>query len=265
MEIARKIFRPIVDFVLPLRCAGCGDIVAGEGGFCTRCWADMDFIGPPWCCACGLPLPFEGDATLDGGGGQHCGACLAKEPAHDGIRAAVAYCDISRQIALKLKYGGKIGLAKLIAGQLKRHLPAQSDDILLVPVPLHWTRLWARSFNQSALIADALYDLSGIQNIPDMLIRTKRTQLLRGKSGKERQREVSNAFAIHPKWQDNVAGRHILLVDDIYTSGATSGACVNLLKAAGAQKVEIYCWARVLRDENLPDGGFEPVGGFDMA
>jgi len=259
MNIARSISNSIVDFVLPLRCAGCGVIVSGRGGFCTGCWEQLNFIGPPWCSECGLPLPFEGDED------QSCGACMASSPGHDGIRAAVAYCDISREIALKLKYSGKVGLAKMIAAQLLRHISADAENAILTPVPLHWTRLWARSFNQSALIAQSLSQQSGVPFSPDMLKRTKRTQLLRGKSGKERRKEVARAFALNPKWEDRVAGKHILLVDDIYTSGATSEACVKLLKAKGAAKVEIFCWARVLRDENQHDGNFTANDGYDMA
>lgn len=259
VNILRGIGTSIVDFVLPLRCAGCGVIVSGQGGFCTDCWEQMDFVGPPWCDACGLPLPFEGEAE------QSCGACLATPPKHDGIRAAVAYSDISREIALKLKYSGKIGLAKMIAGQLTRHIAAEHKDAILTPVPLHWTRLWSRSFNQSALIAKSLSEQSGVPFCPDILKRTKRTELLRGKTGKERRKEVAHAFALNPKWEEDIAGRHILLVDDIYTSGATSEGCVKILKAKGAAKVEIFCWARVLRDENQHDQNFTVHAADDMA
>jgi len=241
--LARNITALAVNFVLPLRCAGCGDIVSAEGGFCISCWDTLDFLGPPWCDQCGLPLPFESDVT------QSCGACLTKPPRHDGIRAAVAYSDISRDIALRLKYAGKIGHAQLIAKQLLRHLPADGKDWLLVPVPLHWTRLWARSFNQSALIANALSQLGGLEHAPDLMRRTRRTQLLRGKSGKQRRKEVSQAFAVNTGWAARVKNADIILVDDVYTTGATSDACVKALKQAGAARVQIFCWARVLREE----------------
>lgn len=222
--------------------------MSAQGGFCINCWEKLDFLAPPWCDACGLPLPFE---SADA---QSCAACLAKPPRHDGIRAAVAYSDISREIALKLKYAGKIGNAKLIAQQLARHLPEQGGMHLMVPVPLHWTRLWARSFNQSALIAKALSQLGSIEYAPDILMRTKRTEYLRGKSGKERRSEVSRAFAVSRQWQDRIKDADILLVDDVYTTGATSDACVKTLKDAGARSVQIFCWARVLRDENSAAG-----------
>jgi predicted amidophosphoribosyltransferase len=199
------------------------------------------------------PVGFSGEE------GQYCASCLAAPPQHDGICAAVAYDDISRQVALRLKYGGKIGLAKLIAAHLTRYLPEEAGEYLVVPVPLHWTRLWHRGFNQSALIAKALVGNKGTPNkgvgekslifAPDLLIRNKRTPPLKEYSGKQRKKLVSGAFAVNPIWQSRLSGAHILLIDDILTSGATTNGCVKTLKKNGAQWVQIFCWARVLRGE----------------
>jgi ComF family protein len=247
------ILRPALNLVLPVRCPCCGVILADEGAFCSECWQQMHFLSPPWCASCANPLPFE---ALDG---QQCAPCMERAPVHDGIRAAVAYDDVSRQVVLKLKHGGKIGLAKLIAKQLARHLPLRDsnapgmqDDtqpILIAPVPLHWTRLWTRGYNQSALIAQALASQSGLTYAPDILIRTKRTPLLRGMTGKQRAKIVDKAFAIHPKWQDRIKGAHVILIDDVLTSGATSNACIKSLKRNGASWVQLFCWARVLRGD----------------
>jgi ComF family protein len=251
MQIGVNILKSTVDFVLPQRCPSCGDITNAGGPFCAACWNAMRFLSPPGCAACDVPLPFVES------GGQICLNCIANPPRHDGIRAVVAYGDQSRQLALKLKYGGKIGLAVTIAEQLRRYLPDNSSGgdapIFAVPVPLHWTRLWRRGFNQSALIAKTLVKLGnekaeGLCFAPDMLVRTKRTPLLRGLSGAQRKKIVSKAFVIHPRWKDKVKGARILLIDDVYTSGATTDACVKELKKAGAQWVQIFCWARVLRD-----------------
>ena len=243
--------KPALNFVLPPRCVSCGVILGGENSFCVDCWSKVYFVAPPSCASCGLPLPFETDTT------QQCGECLATPPRHDGIRAVAAYCDISRQVILKLKHGGKIGLAELVARQLIRHLPENSSDCLAVPVPLHWSRLWARSFNQSALIAKSLAEMSSVSFAPDLLRRVRRTDLLRGKSQKERRKEVARAFEVSGKWEQRVSGRNILLIDDVYTTGATSDACVKCLKAAGAATVTIYCWARVLPDENIDHSRLE--------
>jgi ComF family protein len=232
--------RWIVDYALPERCPSCGVIAATGGAFCATCWNALHFLGPPACARCDLPLPY-GSAES-----RTCAVCLAKPPQHDGIKAAVAYGPIARDVALRLKYGGRIGLAHMIANQLQRHVRDLPADALLVPVPLHWTRLWARSFNQSVLIARALAAASGMQICPDLLIRNRRTTPLGGLNPRERKQMVSGAFELHSKRAELVTGRHVLLVDDVYTSGATTDACVRILKKGGADKVTILCWARVL-------------------
>lgn len=255
-----KIKQTIIDGILPLRCVSCGDIVNGstysqQSGFCPNCWSDVKFITPPWCLSCSQPFAYEPDHTADRD--EHmCSACLITPPLHDGIRAALYYDDIPRDIILKLKYSGRIGIANLVAGHLSRFLRDDmdnlGDNIWLVPVPLHWTRLWKRTYNQSALIADALIqslsrDKTTPEHIVDLLKRVKRTPPLRGNSGKDRKRLLKDAFALNPKYAQKIMGRTIILVDDVYTSGATTDACVKTLKSAGAAKVIIYCWTRVIK------------------
>jgi ComF family protein len=232
--------RTIIDFALPPRCPSCGTIAASDGAFCAPCWNRLLFLGEPACASCNLPLPYESDVA------QQCAACLIKPPLHAGIKAAVAYGDVSRDVALRLKYGGRIGLATMIAGQITRHLRDIDADALLVPVPLHWTRLWARSFNQSALIAQSIAQVTGHAHCPDLLRRTRRTVPLGGLNPKQRKQMVAGAFDFHPKRAGLAKGRPILLVDDVYTSGATTDACVRVLKKGGASTVTILCWARVL-------------------
>lgn len=235
-------FRAMLDFALPERCPSCGALVHadGSGAFCQTCWEKLVFLGAPCCARCDLPLPYASDDTVC------CATCLATPPRHDGIKAAVAYGVIARHVALRLKYGGRIGLARMIAAQLVRHLHCVPQDAVLIPVPLHWTRLWQRSFNQSVLIARELSAMSGHILLPDPLRRTRRTTPLGGLSGKERRKMVAGAFALHEKYAHQIKGRHILLVDDVYTSGATTDACIAVLKKNGASAVTILCWARVL-------------------
>lgn len=237
-------FRLMLDFALPERCPSCGAMAASGadngGTFCQDCWNKLQFLGSPCCASCDLPLPY---ATVDA---QKCAECLSSLPQHDGIKAAVAYGDIARHVALRLKYAGRIGLARMIAAQLLRHVRALPQDALLVPVPLHWTRLWGRSFNQSVLIAREIAALSDHKLCPDMLRRTRRTTPLGGLSGRERRNMVAGAFALHEKRADLLKGRHIMLVDDVYTSGATTDACIRVLKKGGASAVTILCWTRVL-------------------
>jgi ComF family protein len=248
-----NILRPALDFVLPERCPCCGVITPPGGNFCADCWRQLHFLTPPWCIGCAMPFNFGPlDSAVEDE--QFCASCLATPPQHDGIRAAVAYSDISRQVVLRLKYGGKIGMAKLVAAHLTRHLPEASGEYLIVPVPLHWTRLWNRGFNQSALIAKALIvQMASTEKsmifAPDLLVRNKRTPPLKDYSGKQRKKLVSGAFTVNPKWKSRLNGAHILLIDDILTSGSTANACVKTLKKNGAQWVQIFCWARVLRGE----------------
>ena len=150
-------------------------------------------------------MPFE----YDRGAQSYCAACLAKPPKHDCIRAAVKYDDLSAKVALRLKYSGKIGLARVIAQQLVRHLPENRDNIIITPVPLHWTRMWSRSFNQSALIGRALSAQSGIAFAPDILVRHKRTPSMRGLNANGCRKAVGQAFAVHPKWRGRLKGSRI--------------------------------------------------------
>ncbi len=193
---------------------------------------------------------------------------MLQPPRHDGIFAAVAYGDIARTIALRLKYAGKIGLAKMIARQLSRSIEIDSPtQILLVPVPLHWTRLWSRSYNQAALIASALAANSDmLTHQADALLRIKRTPYLRGMSAKQRMQTVRSAFAANPKRLEMLRDADIILVDDIYTTGATTDACVRVLKKAGAKRVRIFCWARVMPAAmELQDAAMQGYTSLDLA
>lgn len=177
-----------------------------------------------------------------------CGSCLADPPVHDGVRAAVAYGDVARDLALKLKYGGRVWLAGLLAGHLQRFLPEDRAGLIIAPVPLHWSRLWVRGFNQSALIAVALHKRAGEGTvaIPDLLVRHKRTPPLRAMNPGQRARTVAGAFRVHRLHAARLNGARVILIDDVFTSGATANACVRALRRAGAAWVQVVCWARVL-------------------
>lgn len=156
----------------------------------------------------------------------------------------MAYGDTARALALGLKYGGRLGVATTVAGLMQRHLP--SDAELIVPVPLHRSRLWQRGFNQAVLICKALARSADVPISPDALLRTRRTPALKGMNGHERVRAVCGAFAVAPRRAASITGRRVVLVDDVYTSGATVAGCTDVLLAAGAARVSVLCWARVL-------------------
>ena len=240
--VCRTLGRAIA-FALPPRCPGCGAIVADDHLFCLGCWGALDMLGRPACAVCAEPL---GAMAHDE---ARCGPCLAEPPPFTTARAAVAYGPIARALALKLKYRRRTGLAVTMARLMRRRVGA-IDDMLVMPVPLHRRRLWGRGFNQSALIARALVRTSGGSLAVDALVRRKATPVLRGLGPSGRSRAVAGAFAIAPEWADRVKGRRILLVDDVYTTGATVSGCARLLKRAGAGEIHVLCWARVVRNRD---------------
>ena len=179
-----------------------------------------------------------------------CEPCLSDPPAHDGVSAAVAYGPIARSLVLRLKYGRRPGLAKTIAKYLVP-FAVQHPGALIVPVPLHRWRIWSRGFNQSALIAQAIAAQTGASMELDLLRRIRATPVLKGLGARDRRRAVNRAFAINPACAGQVKGRDVLLIDDVYTSGATANACAKALKRGGASSVHILCWARVIKDDGI--------------
>jgi ComF family protein len=208
--------------------------------FCLDCWRELRFLGEPCCARCALPFDY------DHGREAECGACLQHPPGYDRLRAAVAYGQTARKVALKLKYGGRPSVAETMAGFMQRHLIDEPQTSILVPVPLHRWRIWKRGYNQSALVARALARRTGLPVELDWLRRVKATPPLRGFGRRERALAVSGAFKVPDGVRPLLQGRDIMLVDDVYTSGATVGACAKALKRAGAGRVSIICWARVL-------------------
>ncbi|MDG6079549.1 ComF family protein [Erythrobacter litoralis] len=231
---------PVVDFIYPPRCPVCGDAVMDQNGLCSHCWSMLDTPGEPCCAACQIPLDAGDERT-------RCLACVSRPPVHEGIAAATLYSNISRQIVLSLKHGRRIALAAMMARLMATRLP-QDDVALLVPVPLHRWRLWKRGFNQAALIARELSMLGKGELLVDGLVRYRQTPSLGGLSASQRREKLAGAIRAKQGAVDQIAGRNIVLVDDVLTSGATSGECVRVLKAAGAREVRIACFARVANE-----------------
>jgi ComF family protein len=233
------IIRAAISFALPSRCPGCGNIVTDHPSFCLPCWTTIDFLSDGGCNACGLPI-IGVDLT--------CGACLKHPPLHDGVRAAIAYGVVARQTVLKFKYSGKVGLAEVLAQGIGRFIQ-NAPDALLVPVPLHRWRLWKRGFNQSALVARRLANTYGNDLCVNALVRHRQTPSLGTLGPRQRAKAVSGAFSASDAGARAVNGRQVILIDDIYTTGATANACTKILKQAGAKSVQVVCWARVIPDQ----------------
>lgn len=234
--------RVALDFALPPRCGGCGIIVDQVDSFCAGCWRSLEFLGlGGGCSRCGMPLQAT-EAEI-------CGACLASPPRLDRIRSAVAYDEISRSIALRLKYGRKVALARTMSRYMQPLLGELPPDSLFVPVPLHRSRLWRRGFNQSAIVARELSRRTGHAVAVDALKRTRATPPLKGLNTRQRRRTVGGAFEANPARE--LRGRTVVLVDDVLTTGSTANACARILKRAGAARVDLISWARVVRPSQL--------------
>lgn len=246
---------PIVDLIYPPRCPLCGEGIAGHQGLCGPCWTELQIPGEPACAAC--QRPFGGSSVSEG---ALCAPCLSDRPRHDGIAAGTLYNAASRKLVLAFKHGRRIGMAPMLARLIAARLPPMEGDWLIMPVPLHRWRLWHRGYNQAALLAAELARLTDGTLIVDGLARTKATASLGGLGKKARGRMLSGAIAVQEREAALVKGANIVLVDDVLTSGATSDACVKVLKRAGAAKVVIACFARVmdealdLRPQNITPG-----------
>jgi ComF family protein len=237
----RTLGNHLLDFALPPRCAGCAEVIAEVGAFCPDCWGRMEWLGNSGCQTCGLPLVAT---EMDS-----CARCLADPPGLDRIRAAVAYDDLSRSLVLRLKYGRKVALARTMARYMATLGEQGRTETLVMPVPLHRRRLWSRGFNQSGLVARHLAKGWGCPFEASMLRRTRPTRPLKGMSHNQRRKAVAGAFTVVDP--ERVKGRDIILIDDVMTSGSTAEACARVLRKAGAARVELICWARVVRPAHL--------------
>ena len=235
---------PLVDLVFPPRCPLCGEGLSAQTGLCAGCWNQLAIPGEPACASCSRPF---GDGIAPG---AVCAPCLASPPHHDGIAAATLYNETSRKLVLMLKHGRRIALAPMMARLIAARMKPSEEPWLVVPVPLHRWRLWRRGFNQAAALAEGIVRHHGGRLAVDALVRRKATPALGGLGAKARARTMVGAIAVNPSWSVHVQGAKVILVDDVMTSGATTRACVSVLKRAGAERVRIACFARVL-DEAL--------------
>ncbi len=244
MEIP-PILAPIIDLIFPPRCPLCGEGLATQSGLCAPCWAELAIPGEPSCALCQRPFA---EGTPDG---SLCAPCLADPPRHDGIAAGTLYNDASRRLVLAFKHGRRIALAPLLGRFVAARLPQIDRSWIVVPVPLHRWRLWRRGFNQAALLGREVARRRDAVMLVDALLRRKATPILGGLGRKARARALSGSIVVNPNRQEPLKGASIVLIDDVLTSGATSDACVSALKRAGAKRVVVACFARVL-DEALP-------------
>lgn len=240
LERARIIGRGMVNVVLPPRCIACGAVVEEHDALCGRCWAGLTFFAPPWCASCGLPFPFPTEE------GAVCGNCARGHQGWDRARSAIRYGKDSRGLVLGLKHADHTHLARAFGKWMSRaggELLREAD--LLVPVPLHWSRLFYRRYNQAALLANAISRAGGPKVAVDCLVRHRRTPSQGHLGALARERNVRGAFTVLRP--DQVAKRRVVIIDDVMTTGATVAECARLLKRAGAEWVGVLTLARALR------------------
>ena len=233
----------LLDLLLPPRCLGCGGEAAEQGGLCAACWRRLVFLGPPQCRACGFPLPHSAPSE------PICAACVARPPPFERARAALRYDEGSRGLILGFKHADRTEAAPTLGRWLVRagqELLADAD--LLAPVPLHRRRLLRRGYNQAALLAVGVARATGVATVPDLVERVRPTPSQQGLTRAQRQTNVTpSAFRLHRRHAARVEGRRVVLVDDVYTTGATVGACAEVLRRGGAERVDVLTLARVVR------------------
>jgi len=234
--------------LFPPACAGCRRLVSEPGSLCPACWSTLTLIEPPWCPVMGTPF------THDMGEGFLSAAAIANPPPYARARAAVAYAGVARDLVQGLKYRDRTDLARWMAKWMIRagfELVPACD--LIVPVPLHRNRYFRRRFNQSAELARWLALLSGRRFEPAVLIRRKPTRQQVGLDREAREANVRAAFAVPKTSRRMIEGRRVMLVDDVYTTGATVASATKALLRGGASAVDVLTFARVLPGDFRPE------------
>lgn len=228
----------------PPQCISCAAQVTSDFGLCGDCWRETPFIAGTVCDRCGVPLP--------GGDAQEvavCDDCMTMARPWGQGRSALLYKDNGRSLVLALKHGDRMDLARPAAGWLLQAArPVIRPGMVVVPVPLHWARLFRRKYNQAALLSKALSGLAGLDHCPDALIRRRTTGTQEGRTRDGRFANMADAFRVPTSRVAMVEGRDILLIDDVMTSGATFAAATEALFAASVRSVCVVSLARVAKD-----------------
>ncbi len=230
--------------IYPPQCLTCAELVTTDFGLCGSCWRDTPFITGLVCDKCGTPLP-----GADPGQPVFCDDCLTIARPWSRGRVALLYADNGRSIVLALKHGDRLDLAQPTARWLlKAAQPVVEPDMIVAPIPLYWTRLLRRRYNQAAVLSTALARLAGLDHCPDLLCRSRQTRSQEGRSRDGRFANMQGAIVLHPGRAARARGRHVLLIDDVMTSGATLAVAADACLAGGATQVSVLVLARVAKD-----------------
>ena len=241
IPVFRKFWRGFLNSLMPPHCLVSGDRVEGPGLLSGRGWAQLNFIEAPFCPGCAVPF------AIDHGSEARCALCLSNQHFYDQTRAALVYDDHSVPLVVSFKHGDHTDYAPLLARlMIRAGRDLITPDSVLMPVPLHPRRLQARRFNQSAMLSQAISREMGVITDVNSLVRLKNTRPQKDKSPEARKRNVSGAFGMRDGARD-IAGQHIILVDDVVTTGSTLSACARVLYRAGADRVDALVLARVVK------------------
>ena len=233
----------LLHVVYPPQCLSCDARVTTDFGLCATCWRDTPFVTGLTCTKCGTPLLGDDDAAE-----VLCDDCLTIARPWGQGRAALLYDGNARKLVLALKHGDRIDLARPVAEWMARAAqPILVPDMMVAPVPLHWLRLIKRRYNQAALLSGAVARLAGLDHCPDLLQRRRSTGNQDGKTRDGRFANMAGAITPHPRRLHLIEGRHVLLVDDVMTSGATLASAAEACIAAGASGVSVLVMARVAK------------------
>ena len=233
--------RRLVDLVLPPQCLSCGGRLIETGGLCPRCWVMVNFIGEPCCAVTGRPFAY------DHGSGAVSAEAIAEPPNYHRARAVSRYDDGTRPLVHALKYRDRLD----VAGVLGSLMAFSGNELLegadlLIPVPLYRVRLWRRRYNQSAELAREISKQANVEVRHDILKRVRPTRPQVGLTASQRRRNVEGAFSVTDFSRPAVAGKRVVLVDDVITTGATVNACASALRRACAEHVDVLAFARVV-------------------
>ncbi|WP_237153230.1 ComF family protein [Oryzibacter oryziterrae] len=237
----KRLLRSAVDLVMPPVCPGCRTLLGSPAGLCFTCWQKVRFLERPWCERLGTPL------SLDLGPGVLSAEAIANPPRYARARSAVVYDGLVPDLVQAFKYSDRLDLAPMFAAWMLRVAGELLDETdLILPVPLHWTRLARRRFNQAGVLAGLVGRRAGRSVRHDILLRVKRTRQQVGLGRTDRSDNLRGAFLVPQRKRGAIAGKAVLLIDDVLTTGATLDAAVGVLLRAGARTVNVLTLARVI-------------------